>query len=213
MDQQNNNKSLIALLIVIIIILVVLCILFATNTISFNSNSVNNINNKSNGNITENNNTTEDTTNNNTSNDNQVSSNWVNYLLSRHILEAKVTRLRSKDLGDSEDYNKTVIITIDDVKEILSKLENSRLSKTWSQGRGGPDKDHLTISYENNDQKYEFEIYYGTIVVDKLDDEFKNILENSKYEERNTEYKNTQGSFYFYSISDYTETIFDKFFD
>jgi len=209
---EKNNKGIIALLVVLVIILSVLCVLFATNTISFNSNSVNN-NNQFNENITENNNTTEDTTNNNTSNDNQVSSSWVNYLLSRHILEAKVTRVRSKKLGDSEDYNKTVTITMDDIKEILSKLENSRLSKTWSQGRGGLDKDHLTISYENNDQKYEFEIYYGTIAVDKLDDEFKSILENSKYEERNTEYKNTQGAFYFYGISDYTETIFDKYFN
>ena len=208
MEQQNNNKSLIAVLIVIIVILTILCILFATNTISFNSNSVDNGNNQSNGSVIENSNTSND----NTTDNSQVSSSWTSYLLSRHILEAKVTRVRSKDLGDAEDYNKTVTITMDDVKEILSKLKNIKLSKTWSEGRGGPDKDHLTIAYENNNQKYEFEIYYGTIAVDKLDDEFKAILENSKYEEKNTEYKNSQGAFYFYGISDYTDTIFDKFF-
>ena len=59
MEQEKNNKSLIAVLIIIIIILAVLCILFATNTISFKSNSVDN-NNQSNGNVTDNN-TTEDT--------------------------------------------------------------------------------------------------------------------------------------------------------
>ena len=102
---------------------------------------------------------------------------------------------------------------MDEVKEILSNFKNSKLTKTWSQGRGGPDKDHLTIAYENNDQKYEFEIYYGTIAVDELDDEFKNILEQNKYDEKNTEYKNMEGSFYFYSIDNYNETIFDKYFN
>ena len=41
MENQKNNKGVIALLIVIIIILSALCILFATDTISFNSNGVN----------------------------------------------------------------------------------------------------------------------------------------------------------------------------
>lgn len=50
MENQKNNKGVIALLIVIIVILSTLCILFATGTISFNSNKVNenetNINDK-----------------------------------------------------------------------------------------------------------------------------------------------------------------------
>ncbi|MGN1341670.1 MAG: hypothetical protein ACI4VL_00370 [Bacilli bacterium] len=208
MDQEKNSKGVITLLVVIIVILLALVILLATGTISFKSGN----GNLSNSTVTENNSSVEDSSTNSNVNDNQVSSNWVNYLLSCHILEAKITRVRSRDLGDSEDYNKTVTLTMDDIKEVLSKLENSKLSKTWSEGRGGPDKDHLTIAYENNEQKYEFEIYYGTIAVDKLDDELKNILENSKYEEKNIEYKNIQGSFYFYNIDGYSETIFDKYF-
>lgn len=183
----KNNKGVIVLLIVIIIILSVLCVLFATGTIILKSNNVEN------NNINEN--------------------NWVDYLLSHHILDAKISRIRSKDLGDAEDVNKTETITIDEVKEVLSNFKNSKLTKTWSQGRGWPDKDHLTIVYENNDKKYEFEIYYGTIAVDELDDEFKNILEQNKYDEKNTEYKNMEGSFYFYSIANYNETIFDKYFN
>ena len=42
MESQKNNKGVIALLIVIIVILLVLCVLFATGTISFNSNNVDN---------------------------------------------------------------------------------------------------------------------------------------------------------------------------
>ena len=42
MENQNNNKGVIILLIVIIVILLTLCVLFATGTISFNSNKVNN---------------------------------------------------------------------------------------------------------------------------------------------------------------------------
>ena len=41
MEKQNNNKGVIALLIVIIVILGTLCVLFATGTISFNSNKGN----------------------------------------------------------------------------------------------------------------------------------------------------------------------------
>lgn len=210
MEKEKNNRGVIILLTVIIIILVVLCILFATDTISFNSNTVNN-NTQSNSNINEAKNTNENSSN-SQNNENQTGSSWVNYLLSRHILDAKITRVRSKDLGDSEEINKTITLTMDDVKEILSKLENNKLSKTWSEGRGGPERDHLIISYENNDKKYEFEIYYGDISINKLDDEFKSILEVNKYEEKNTEYKNIQGAYYFYDIENYTETIFDKYF-
>ena len=210
MEKERNNKGVIILLTVIIVILAVLCILFATDTISFNSNTVNN-NTQSNSNINEAKNTNENSSNSQNS-ENQTGSSWVNYLLSRHILDAKITRVRSKDLGDSEEINKTITLTMDDVKEILSKLENNKLSKTWSEGRGGPERDHLIISYENNDKKYEFEIYYGDISVNKLDDEFKSILEVNKYEEKNTEYKNIQGAYYFYDIENYTETIFDKYF-
>ena len=41
-EKGNNNKVIIALLIVVIGILSVLCILFATDTISFKSNNVDN---------------------------------------------------------------------------------------------------------------------------------------------------------------------------
>ena len=41
MENQKNNKGVITLLVVIIVILSVLCILFATGTISFNTNKVN----------------------------------------------------------------------------------------------------------------------------------------------------------------------------
>ena len=54
MDNQNKNKIIIALLVVIIVILSVLCILFATGTIGFKSNNVDN--NKLNDNVTDNNN-------------------------------------------------------------------------------------------------------------------------------------------------------------
>ena len=42
MENKKNNSGVIALLIVIIVILLALCVLFATGTISFNSNRVNN---------------------------------------------------------------------------------------------------------------------------------------------------------------------------
>ena len=53
---------------------------------------------------------------------------------------------------------------MDEVKSILSVLENNKLTKTWSQGRGGPDRDYLTISYEYNDQKYEFIMHHLLLI-------------------------------------------------
>lgn len=139
--------------------------------------------------------------------------NWTNYLLKQHILEAKITRNRSIDLGDSQDINKTITISMDNLKEILSNLENKKIFKTWSGGRGGPTRDYLVVSYEKNDQTYKFEIYYGDIAVNNLDAEFKDILENSKYAENETEYRNIDGAFYFYDIENFDETIFDKYFN
>ena len=51
MENQKNNKGVITLLVVIIVILSVLCILFATGTISFNTNKVND--NNTNENVTD----------------------------------------------------------------------------------------------------------------------------------------------------------------
>lgn len=65
MEKEKSNKKVIALLIIIIVILLVLCILFATETISFKSNQPNNENNKPGENITDNiddNNTTVENT-------------------------------------------------------------------------------------------------------------------------------------------------------
>ena len=61
MENQNNNKGVIILLIVIIVILLTLCVLFATGTISFNSNKVND--NDINENVTDNNQTNQEENN------------------------------------------------------------------------------------------------------------------------------------------------------
>ena len=56
MEGQRNNKGIIVLLVVIIIMLSVFCVLFATGTISFNSEKVNNNTNESYYNVIEDNN-------------------------------------------------------------------------------------------------------------------------------------------------------------
>ena len=58
MENQKNNKGVIALLIVIIVILLTLCILFATGTITFNSNKE--IDNELNENVDDNDQNNED---------------------------------------------------------------------------------------------------------------------------------------------------------
>ena len=69
METQKNNKGIIVALIAVIIILSILCILFATNTISFNLKAINS--NSSQTNIENNgNNTTDNQVSTNTSNEN-----------------------------------------------------------------------------------------------------------------------------------------------
>lgn len=148
--------------------------------------------------------------NNNSNND--VKETWIDKLLSYNISNVKLSRTRRKDLGDSQDIDKEVTLSKEELKQILDKVNTNKLVKTYSLGRGGPQRDQLTVSYQINNQKYTFEVFAGSIVLDSADEEIKNIFNNSNYEERNTEYKNQAGAFYYYSIEEYNESIFDEYF-
>lgn len=194
--KEKNKNILIGVLIVIIIILLGIITLVLTGTIKLKNE--NNIENEDN-NIIENNSET----------DNEIS--WTDYLLTQHILDAKMTRIRSKDLGDKEDINKTITIDPNDLKIILSKMKDNKLIKTYSLGIGGPERDFLQISYEKNDNKYEFQMINGRIILDKADRELVDFFDNKNYEEKNTEYKEKDGSFYYYNINGYDENIFNEY--
>ena len=65
---------------------------------------------------------------------------------------------------------------------------------------GGPERDLLQISYEKNDNKYELKILNGKIYLDESD------------EEKNKEYKEKEGTFYYYELDSYSSEIYDKYF-
>ncbi|MGM9876113.1 MAG: hypothetical protein ACI310_02670 [Bacilli bacterium] len=194
--KEKNKNILIGVLIVIIITLLGIITLVLTGTIKLKNE--NNIENEDN-NIIENNSET----------NNEIS--WTDYLLTQHILDAKMTRIRSKDLGDTEDINKTITIDPNDLKIILSKMKDNKLIKTYSLGVGGPERDFLQISYEKNDNKYEFQMINGRIILDKADRELVDFFDNKNYEEKNIEYKDKDGSFYYYNINGYDENIFNEY--
>ena len=206
---KKTNIVIIILVAIIIVILSVLCILFATNTISFNSKVNSNIKTKSDTSSNKTNQT--ETTNTTVSSENEKT--WEDYLVSCHILDAKISRSRSKDLGDNIDVDKTISLTINDVNNIMKNLKNYNLTKSWSLGMGGYSRDKLVIDYEKNDSNYTFELINGTINVDKLDDTFKEILDSDKTNEINTEYKDTDTSFYYYNLDNYSDTLFDSYFN
>lgn len=206
---KKTNIVIIILVAIIIVILSVLCILFATNTISFNSKVNSNIKTKSDTSSNKTNQT--ETTNTTVSSENEKT--WEDYLVSCHILDAKISRSRSKDLGDNIDVDKTISLTINDVNNIMKNLKNYNLTKSWSLGIGGYSRDKLVIDYEKNDSNYTFELINGTINVDKLDDTFKEILDSDKTNEINTEYKDTETSFYYYNLDNYSDTLFDSYFN
>lgn len=206
---KKTNIVIIILVAIIIVILSVLCILFATNTISFNSKVNSNIKTKSDTSSNKTNQT--ETTNTTVSSENEKT--WEDYLVSCHILNAKISRSRSKDLGDNIDVDKTISLTINDVNNIMKNLKNYNLTKSWSLGMGGYSRDKLVIDYEKNDINYTFELINGIINVDKLDDTFKEILDSDKTNEINTEYKDTETSFYYYNLDNYSDTLFDSYFN
>ena len=198
MKEDKSKNIIIIFLTVIIIILLIIIALFLTGKINVN-NKNDNLDNKN-----------EVIENNNSNND--VKETWIDKLLSYNISNVKLSRTRRKDLGDSQDIDKEVTLSKEELKQILDKISTNKLVKTYSLGRGGQDRDHLTVSYQINNQKYTFEVFAGSIVLDSADEEIKNIFNNSNYEERNTEYKNQAGAFYYYSIEEYNESIFDEYF-
>lgn len=198
MKEDKSKNIIIIFLTVIIIILLIIIALFLTGKINVN-NKNDNLDNKN-----------EVIENNNSNND--VKETWIDKLLSYNISNVKLSRTRRKDLGDAQDIDKEVSLSKEQLKQILDKISTNKLVKTYSIGRGGQDRDHLTVSYQINNQKYTFEVFAGSIVLDSADEELKNIFNNSNYEERNTEYKNQAGAFYYYSIEEYNESIFDEYF-
>ena len=198
MKEDKSKNIIIIFLTVIIIILLIIIALFLTGKINVN-NKNDNLDNKN-----------EVIENNNSNND--VKETWIDKLLSYNISNVKLSRTRRKDLGDSQDIDKEVTLSKEELKQILDKISTNKLVKTYSLGRGGQDRDHLTVSYQINNQNYTFEVFAGSIVLDSADEEIKNIFNNSNYEERNTEYKNQAGAFYYYSIEEYNESIFDEYF-
>lgn len=194
MKEDKKEKTIIIILITIIVVLSGVIILLLTGIIKLN-----NENNKL------------DSENNITENDN-AKDNWINKLLSYNISEIKLHRMRSKDLGDSQDINKEISLTKEELRQILEKINSNKLIKTYSLGRGGPQRDQLTVSYQVNNQNYTFQIYYSSISLDFANEELIDIFNNNNYEEKGTEYKNQEGPFYYYAIEGNVEKIFDEYF-
>lgn len=195
MKEDKSKNIIIIMLTIIIILLLIILTLVLTGKVNVN-NKNDKLDNKSD--VIENNNNAEE--------------NWADKLLSYNISEIKLSRKRNTQLGDSQDIDKEVTLSKEELKQILDKISTNKLVKTYSLGRGGQDRDHLTVSYQVNNQNYTFEVFAGSIVLDNADEEIKNIFNNSNYEERNTEYKNQEGSFYYYSIEEYNENIFYEYF-
>ncbi|MEE0634508.1 MAG: hypothetical protein UCL21_01715 [Bacilli bacterium] len=194
MKEDKSKNVIIIMLTIIIILLLIILTLVLTGKVNVN-NKNDKLDNKND--VIENNNT-------------EV--NWTDKLLSYNISEIKLSRKRNTQLGDSQDIDKEVTLSKEELKQILDKISTNKLVKTYSLGRGGQDRDHLTVSYQINNQKYTFEVFAGSIVLDSADEEIKNIFNNNNYEEKNTEYKNQEGSFYYYAIEGNIESIFDEYF-
>jgi len=126
-ENQKNNKGVIALLIVIIIILSALCVLFATGTISFKSNDVDN--NEINQDVNENNNKNDlENNNSNISNDDKVE----NDIVVDYKLESK-TNIKV-DLMWDEKYDNIEIINGNlKVNDKIFSIKNEKIRYFYMQ--------------------------------------------------------------------------------
>ena len=203
MKSEKEKNIAIWILSIVIIILSVIIILILTGTIKL----------KSNDNINNNDNVINDKNNNNVPVESTTEKDWTEYILSGHILEAKIRRIRNKEFGADEDQDETRTIELEQLKELLSELKSKELIKKYSLGMGGPaDGDYLEISYEKNDNVYTFYIRKYMITIDEKDKNIVKLFDSMNCEVEDAEYKDEEGSFYVYKIKDYDESIYDKYF-
>lgn len=186
MENQNNNKVVIALLIVIIIILTTLCVLFATGTISLNSNDVNNneinqdVNNENQGGETGNNTSTE----NNENLENEKLPGWVSYLLKQNIKNITVHRtFKGEGFDPSVGCLENKNITNENLTQILERMTKGELTKYLDAGGfGGPCLTNIVIEYNENEK---LELFLYKYIITK-DEKILSLLEKEEYIENNT---------------------------
>ncbi len=208
MKSEKTKNIIISILVVVIIIILTIMILMLTGVIDLNSkdNEISN-NNKSEEIIDKKDNSS-------TSEKLIEEKDWTEYLLSMHILEAKVKRIRYKEFGAERDQNETKVIDLTQLKELLSKLKDSELKMVYSLGMGGSsDGDYLEVAYEKDDNKYKFNIRKGSIFLDENDKDIVAFFNDKNYDVEHSEYKDEDGSFYFYRIENYNESIYDNYFE
>jgi hypothetical protein len=168
--QKDFQRVLITLLFVVNIVLLVLCILFATGTISFKDDNIDNEN------IVENDNDFDEQ-----SIAGDKYTRWSDYLFSRNILEAKIVNF------DESSNPIEKIITLDDARNLLSDIEDNTTPKIYYSGLGGSSGGYISVSYEYNSQEYGISIWVssggsGLFYTSSLDSDFVKFLTNSGFE-------------------------------
>ena len=207
MKNDKSKNIIIVLLVVIIIILGALVVLFATDTISINSNKVND--NNVNENVGDNNGETEDSNDNNLQESKYAT--WMNYILEQNITNINIDR--SGETDNLDEYHTKTNLTIEQLKGLFSKLMNYKLIKSYSSGGGFTYGDIITISYSLNNNNYSLQIANGFFWVDEAKEVgLLNAFENSDHIVGNEEDKNMEGVYYSYMFQGYDKTILDDYF-
>ena len=192
MMEKKKQNTIIFGIVLGVVCLIVLIVLIATGTINFG---------KIDDDVSEH------------TNNGQEKISWYDYLLSQEITNITITRKRSKEYNDSYNMEKTININIENLKSIIDDIKNLELEKTYALSLGSMDKDHLTVSYTVDNISYTFEIYHGSIFVDKADKGLIEILENDDYPVFNENIRNTAGVYEFYHIIEFSNDFYDVYFN
>ena len=192
MENSNNKKWTILLLISIIGLLSILCVLFATDILSFNFKQNINDNTDTNNNINDN----------TTQNENSELPEWADYLLSQNITE--ITYEDGK-VDDDEICTTPKTMTKEQLKSVLLKMTNSKLKKYDAGGFGGQCWNGITVRYDNQ----KFEIFMGNIIViDKNDSNVVSLLEKEQYTLENSTMPDPLWVYKYDWDTSYIDTIF-----
>ena len=154
--ENKNNKIIIVIMGVIIIILAILCILFATNTITFNtkvnSNTKENLNNKSNNN-NDNINSTNENNNNNTTTNNDTLTNCDEIIGSYEFEEAIPSGADAGEMTSAEwTYDLNIVNSNNECQATL-------------EINGFQTMEKYNLKIRKNDNKYSF--IYDSDVLEK----------------------------------------------
>ncbi len=141
---------------------------------------------------------------------------WMKYILEQNITKIELSKV---PCSDDNFEKKTVVINVNQLKEIFKKFMNYQLRVHYSGGRGWDCGETLNIKYLKNGEEYELtylgiEGFLGASTDDCAtlsDTDLENVLYSSS-DIKNEEFKNQDNICVMYDLLAPDYFLFDEYF-